>query len=221
MPIATSATFGCSPMPNQMMTSGRSPSTGTERNTCTDESTMSSPHRNRPAITASTTPTVTPMASPRNARCSDAARWVCSSPVWSQLPSRLEHLRRSGEGPLVDHAGRAQQLPAHEQQHRTGETTQPAGHAVAACPRAAGHASWRSAWSAAWGAAGSPVAAARGAGAATRSLGTTFGVRRFGVTVDITSLRASRRVRRRGRHGRGRLRSAPTRARRGRSAPRR
>ena len=42
---------------------------------------MSSPHRNSPAITASTTPAVTPMASPMNARCSDAARCVCSSPV--------------------------------------------------------------------------------------------------------------------------------------------
>ena len=57
-----------SPMPNQTMNSGTSDRKGSARRIWSGESSSSSPSRQKPVITPSTSPVATPMASPAAAR---------------------------------------------------------------------------------------------------------------------------------------------------------
>src|ERR1700733_7216043 len=92
---ATRNTFGSSPTPIQMITSGSSPSTGTARAAWMTGSSRSSPAQNSPVMTASVTPAVTPSASPSTTRCSEISMADWSAP--SAHSSRPASTTASGE----------------------------------------------------------------------------------------------------------------------------
>ena len=76
----TNSTLGSSPMPNQTMNSGISPSSGTLRSACRIGSAIASPMRLSPVTMASSTPTVTPIAKPTAQRSQDTSSDSCSVP---------------------------------------------------------------------------------------------------------------------------------------------
>src|SRR5579875_910585 len=79
-PSAIRKIFGVSPTPNQMITSGTSPSIGTALAAWITGSSRSSPSQNSPHSTASATPAATPSTSPSATRCSEMSRLDCSTP---------------------------------------------------------------------------------------------------------------------------------------------
>src|SRR5215469_7568020 len=79
-PSAMRKTFGVSPTPNQTITRGTSPRTGTARNAWMTGSMRSSPTQNRPHRTARSTPAPTPITSPSVTRWSEMSRLDWSTP---------------------------------------------------------------------------------------------------------------------------------------------
>ena len=76
----TNSTFGSSPMPNQTMNNGISPSSGTLRSACRIGSAAASPIRLSPVTTASNTATTMPIAKPTAQRPQDTSSDSCSVP---------------------------------------------------------------------------------------------------------------------------------------------
>lgn len=94
------ATFGASPMPNQMMNSAIRPTNGTVRSICTGASTRSSPILNRPETRASPVPTTVPSSSPNATRCSEVPMAEASEP--SPIRSPATCAIRPGEARTSD-----------------------------------------------------------------------------------------------------------------------
>ena len=86
-PSAIRISLGSSPMPNQMISSGIRPTTGTVRSIWIGASMTSSPTLNRPAISAAISAAVRPKSSPSPTRCAEARMASCSSPVPISSPA--------------------------------------------------------------------------------------------------------------------------------------
>ncbi|MCY1362663.1 hypothetical protein D9M69_493920 [compost metagenome] len=107
VPVTISAILVNSPMPNQRMNSGTNASEGMVRSICSGESSITSPRLDNPLIRAATTPMLTPILKPTNARCSDTSKCLPNSPdaiIAQSVPPICEGaaMTRCGINPACD-----------------------------------------------------------------------------------------------------------------------
>ena len=87
VPNRISATFDCSPMPNQMMNSGNKAIFGIANSAATSGARPARTTENSPIAKPTTMPSAAPALQPRTSRCREALRWRHSSPDVQRSPS--------------------------------------------------------------------------------------------------------------------------------------
>lgn len=112
------ATFGASPMPNQMMNSGIRPTNGTVRSICTGASTRSSPILNSPETRASPVPTTVPSSSPNATRWSEVPMAEAREP--SPIRSPATWAMRPGEASTFEASAPVALRSCHRPSNRRG-----------------------------------------------------------------------------------------------------
>ena len=147
-------TFGGSPTPNQMITSGTSPRIGTARAAWMTGSSRSSPTQNRPQSTARNTPGRDAEDQALGHPLERDEQVGLQHPLGPQLAGGVGHRDRRGHLDAGEHALRADQLPQAEHGERADDApgqprdTTRAGAAAEGRPgraraTAAGRAPWR------------------------------------------------------------------------------
>ena len=107
-----------SPMPNQTMNSGTSDRKGSARKIWSGESSSSSPSRQKPVITPSTSPVATPTGQPGRRPVEGDADRGLKLPALPELPGGLGDLLRGGEHGRVERAGGRGDPPGADQHQR-------------------------------------------------------------------------------------------------------
>ena len=127
-PSAMRNTFGNSPTPNQMITSGTRPRIGTARAAWMTGSIRSSPTQNSPHSTASATPAATPTTRPSATRCSEMSMFDWST-SWDHS-SRAASSTAIGEATSTLVKTPSVQASCHAISTRTGPITRRASRGI-------------------------------------------------------------------------------------------
>ena len=127
--------MGSSPMPNQMISSGIRPTTGTVRSICSGASMMSSPTLNSPDISAATRAAVSPMSNPSPTRSRGGQDRLLQLTGLDQLAGLGDDVLRRGQGVLGQPPDAARDVPQQQQHQRADRLDQRPGYLPATARR--------------------------------------------------------------------------------------
>ena len=144
-PSAIRISLGSSPMPNQMISSGIRPTTGTVRSIWIGASMMSSPTLNRPEISAAITAAVSPKKQPESDPLRGGQDRLLQFAGADQFAGLGDDVLRRGQGVPGQPPGLAGDVPEQQQRQRADRLDSPAGQLAPAGALGSGRRWWSSA----------------------------------------------------------------------------